>query len=973
MEHKNMFKRLLSFVVVITMLFGSFAVLAVPAAAIEGYWSEEDSGVTSEGGSYNPAHAWGYTFNIAEVDPAGAIGEANVIITTFEKYKVTTGNFQYLAHAFFAPTGEANEYAVTKVINYPGTVDGVKLKTAAKVVEAGLVTEADFANGAFVVLSASAASKPMYLEDGVTLQYANWEQKVAVWGLGKTIGAKVTLKNIDLSVAGACTNGTITVEADPNAVKDPYAGKLSIVLSDNDTILNKTVDEAIDLLTDGDWVLDAGAWGTGTANVVPFQNKNATNVSADGNIKLIWEFDETPEPYNNINFGLYADPNVMMGYPSEEDVFFSNDGVNWVGGYSSADIGYGESFVTCYASFEEGATQPGTIIGQVKLRKPQTYKFVKVEFYFPKSPFTVDNGYAAEAAKPRWEFFGLTEAFDFEYEEVSTFVPDFNPGEYYASRSGWHGTYIYNNADAYALAEFNGGDAIDSFKHVAFAPVEGVADRYEVVGVRSGNTASDDYLEFPEGGFIWVARTGANSGSVGRIAAEHLNGMNVGHVYDFVGFDIEGEFVANDATYTRVFDTTLENIALGSTYTTDIVPSTSYVDEDGITLTDGKYLTHKQLIDSPLASYKEACWFSLNCTNTDRDAAIDVALGDGESLYDLSKVVLYTGGDRIGSGIAEMKKIEVFYTVDGETYEKFGEYNYQGTPNTYLAECIIEGETVTASDIRVICYPQDGKNMVFLSELEAYGVKVEEFEYPDGYTVVDGETGKWQAAEGDFDFGYKYEVVGDNLVVDVIVNDDLVDAGAEASTGNGVATNIRLWVNYGNAKWDRLYDAYLKGGAAALFSKDAAGTVGTEGTIAFAEGVFTYTIPLAELAGGKGEFQFTICVSNTDAEGKNNACLYAFCDTFAWSAWDSANAHTIAIKVIENATNVALNKPYTTTDVYPEGDAANYPDEDGKSLTDGVAAVEDAKYSSPLWVGFHKNLDAIITVDLEKDYYLNKF
>ena len=189
-----------------------------------------------------------------------------------------------------------------------------------------------------------------------------------------------------------------------------YGAGLTIEVSDNDEIVNLSAEEAAKKLTDGDWALDAPAWGGDTSGVVLIKNKNATQANAYGQINLIWNLGDDPEAYNQIRLGLYSSVESMIGYPTEEDVFFSNDGESWVGGYSSDDIGYGETIPTAYATFEEGATAPGTVIGEIKLRNPQTYKYVKIELLFPESPFTVESGkYTEETAKPRWEFFGLTE------------------------------------------------------------------------------------------------------------------------------------------------------------------------------------------------------------------------------------------------------------------------------------------------------------------------------------------------------------------------------------------------------------------------------------------------------------------------------------------------------------------------------------------------------------------------------------
>ncbi len=217
--------------------------------------------------------------------------------------------------------------------------------------------------------------------------------------------------------------------------------------------------------------------------------------------------------------------------------------------------------------------------------------------------------------------------------------------------------------------------------------------------------------------------------------------------------------------------------------------------------------------------------------------------------------------------------------------------------------------------------------------LENAGFTVEaapEVTYPEGYTVVSGENGKWQSTEGDFEFAYNWVIDGETLVVDVIVTDDLVSVAETTTSANGIGTNVRLWINYGAEKWDALYDGFILNDVVSIYSKTSAGVVGTEGTIALADNTFTFTLPLAEVSGGNEEFQFTICVSNTDADGNNNACLYAPCDTFAWSAWDSANAHTVTWEVPEAPVSgisvpediQLFEAPYAGVDVLVDGETA---------------------------------------------------
>ncbi|MBO5869465.1 MAG: discoidin domain-containing protein [Clostridia bacterium] len=76
--------------------------------------------------------------------------------------------------------------------------------------------------------------------------------------------------------------------------------------------------------------------------------------------------------------------------------------------------------------------------------------------------------------------------------------------------------------------------------------------------------------------------------------------------------------------------------------------------------------------------------------------------------------------------------------------------------------------------------------------------------------------------------------------------------------------------------------------------------------------------------------------------------------------------------------NVALGKPYTTSELYVVDGKIAYPDENGKTLTDGKYPAE-GKFSDPAFAGFNKNSEDVkvngyssVTVDLGETYNLDK-
>ncbi len=262
----------------------------------------------------------------------------------------------------------------------------------------------------------------------------------------------------------------------------------------------------------------------------------------------------------------------------------------------------------------------------------------------------------------------------------------------------------------------------------------------------------------------------------------------------------------------------------------------------------------------------------------------------------------YTAGKYYVTGVIAEVYNDTYgnmYITDenGNTITVYGTYSADGELRYDAMEVKpVAGDTVT---VYGIIGQYNGNAQLKNAWITEHVPATPEVAYPEGYTVVSGENGKWQSTEGDFEFAYNWVIDGETLVVNVIVTDDLVSVAETTSSANGIGTNVRLWINYGAEKWDALYDGFILNDVVSIYSKTSAGVVGTEGTIALADNTFTFTLPLAEVSGGNEEFQFTICVSNTDADGNNNACLYAPCDTFAWSAWDSANAHTVTWEVTE--------------------------------------------------------------------------
>ena len=538
-------------------------------------------------------------------------------------------------------------------------------------------------------------------------------------------------------------------EDDEPVDEGPFNYGLNIELSGDETLL---IDEetAINLLTDGDWALNAEGWGGSHDGVVLVQNKTATEVDGWGMANFIWKFEGTVDPYNTIRFGLYSDVNSMIGFPTEEDVYFSNDGVEWVSGYY--DLGYGETIPDAYTKFDDAEpTVPGTVIAEIKLENPQTYKYVKIEFYYPESPFTEENGYTDGTAKPRWEFFGLTEVFEFDYVEPSSVITDFNNTEYWESRYGrGAGSFAFTTAEAYQIAWDN--FITSAYTQVVFAPVDGEDNVYEVV------TKANSFAEFPEGGFIWVAYNSAEEGSAAEAAINLFATMSAGETYEFIGFDFENGYGEKDATVEKWEATTPEpddatNVLLGVQF--DKLTGTYYTYGDAVTdgseLTDGYYITAENLEGALYASDKVAGFGGLSGATLELEGALDAT-------YAIDKIVVYYANGKTGSGICEPATIKAFYKNGDGEWIQFGETfvstetNENQNDNDFIISSVefVVDTAVEATDIRFELPPRAGKTMVFISELEAWGTEVTENDpgeddddepaYKEGLTVEIDDT-----------------------------------------------------------------------------------------------------------------------------------------------------------------------------------------------------------------------------------------
>ncbi len=272
-------------------------------------------------------------------------------------------------------------------------------------------------------------------------------------------------------------------------------------------------------------------------------------------------------------------------------------------------------------------------------------------------------------------------------------------------------------------------------------------------------------------------------------------------------------------------------------------------------------------------------------------------------------------------------------------------------------------------------------------------------------TVVSSENGFWQTVPTtDASIAYAFIMRSDGEKLYVAVSADC----ALKEGGNGSGTNVRLWLKTNDEAtvYTHFFDVFAGGFHAKKCGSLTANTgvtvvteeVGMNAAIAEIDGLTfaEFSFDLAKVNAANG-FKAYICVSNKPAD--ENVCLYypvvaegeSRSDNLPYNNWDNDNDLEVAVAdiLLEGAEidvptvskNVAAGKSYTTSGIHMnESGAPSYPDEDGKTLTDGINAPADAAFNNVEFVGFNKGTEeyaaneyAAITVDLADKYDLTKF
>ncbi len=246
-------------------------------------------------------------------------------------------------------------------------------------------------------------------------------------------------------------------------------------------------DDAATGLVDGNWLEDATAFGTEGVYLV--QNIDSTNINTRPVVTLAYKYAEATS-INTIKIGFYGEFSSMIGLPENDIVIStSEDGENWT---EVATLQHGLTLAGDVADLANA--EKGTKIATLTLEEAVTATYIKADLVYAPSPFT---------DKVVWEFIALTEV-EFAMVEAEEPAPDYSAKPFFVTH--------YNNGTAEGAGViYTDTDTAGAWwHHIAFAPVEGADNAYEIVEIVLGDKGEGVALTIPEGGFVYGVNAGNN-------------------------------------------------------------------------------------------------------------------------------------------------------------------------------------------------------------------------------------------------------------------------------------------------------------------------------------------------------------------------------------------------------------------------------------------------------------------------------
>ncbi len=141
----------------------------------------------------------------------------------------------------------------------------------------------------------------------------------------------------------------------------------------------------------------------------------------------------------------------------------------------------------------------------------------------------------------------------------------------------------------------------------------------------------------------------------------------------------------------------------------------------------------------------------------------------------------------------------------------------------------------------------------------------------DNWTIVNGNTGTWQKSFADTSINAKYQLrTDDGFLYGAFV----IYGKPVAGSGNGSATNLRLWFNTTNAaKYTAYYDMFYNGSGVGIITSVTSSTAYAVGTAATDSFTVEFAIPFKDI-GAEDIDQIPYYVSISTNNGSEEPCLY---------------------------------------------------------------------------------------------------
>lgn len=141
----------------------------------------------------------------------------------------------------------------------------------------------------------------------------------------------------------------------------------------------------------------------------------------------------------------------------------------------------------------------------------------------------------------------------------------------------------------------------------------------------------------------------------------------------------------------------------------------------------------------------------------------------------------------------------------------------------------------------------------------------------DGWEIMNGDTGTWQKSFADKSINAKYQLRTDG---GFIYGAFVINGYPVAGTGNGSATNLRIWFNTTNSSIrTSYYDIYYNGSGASVKSSLASFSAYAVGVATSNAFTVEFAIPFSEI-GAEGIDQIPYYVSISTNNGTEEPCLY---------------------------------------------------------------------------------------------------